>query len=305
MKQPRIVITGASGLIGWQLYNRLKKDYPVVGSYNTSAKPGLVPLQLLDQRAVDRFVQKTKPEVLLHLVALTDVDRCEREPALAQAVHVDGTEHLVQAVRKTDCRFIYFSTDFVFDGTKGNYSETDKTNPINVYGSTKLEAEKLVQSLKQHVIVRTTTPYSDQSESKKFVGSLIEKLHRSETVFAFDDLIRSPTLVENLVECTAKLLSKEYNGILNIAGSTSLSMFDAAMEVARIFSFDQSLVKKSSSSTAKLDAKRPLNTGLNVSKAVALGLPIQSFEEGLLELKESPQSNYHRKKTRSYSHQKK
>jgi dTDP-4-dehydrorhamnose reductase len=288
MKKPmRIAITGASGLMGWPLYSRLKEKFEVIGAFHHSPKPGLVFLDLLKPKQVNAFVQQFQPDVLFHLAALTDVDRCEREPLAAKAVHVEGTKNVVQAVQKQDCRLVYFSTDFVFDGKKGNYSENDSTHPINVYGSTKLEGEKIVQSLDNRVIVRTTTPYSSQLGSKKFVGTVIERLSKGESVSAFSDLIRSPTLVENISDCMESLLLKKFTGILNVAGSTSLSMLEAALEVARVFSFDPSLVRESLSSSVRLDAPRPLNTSLDVSHAARLGLPIQRFEEGLLQLKRS------------------
>lgn len=282
-----VVVIGASGFIGQPVFERLAAEFDVVGTFESHPKPGLEQLDITDAKSILSFFKRHQPDYVVHLAAVTDVDLCEREPALAQLVHVNGTKNIVNACKQFEPHLVYLSTEFVFDGTKGNYSETDPTNPVNVYGQTKLQGEKIVSKLSSHCIVRTATPYSANTKTKKFLGQVIEKLSNHKSVNAFDDLIRSPTLVENLAENFPRLLNQPTTGVLNLAGDCRISMFDAAVQIARTFGFDESLVNRTKSSGVKLDAFRPLDTSLDVSKAKKIGFRLKTFSQGLLEIKKS------------------
>ncbi|MFH0955506.1 MAG: SDR family oxidoreductase [Candidatus Micrarchaeota archaeon] len=284
-KKPQIAVIGAGGLIGEPLYKRLSSEFDATGTYRSTPKSGLLPLDITKAKDVTLFFKEHRPDCVIHLAALTDVDLCERDPKLARLVHVTGTQNIVDACQKFQPHLIFISTEFVFDGKKGNYSENDKTNPVNVYGQTKLQAEKIVSTLKSNCIVRTATPYSAKASTKKFLGQVIEKLSNNRPVNAFADLIRSPTRVENLVDNFPRLVSQKTTGHLNLAGDSRISMYDAALQIAKVFGFDESLVKKTKSSEVKLDAFRPLDTSLNVSKAKKLGFKLETFPEGLIETK--------------------
>lgn len=281
----KVVITGAGGFIGEPLFQRLADEFDVTGTYLSKEKPGLLPLDITNADEVTGFFKKHRPDFVIHLAAITDVDLCERQPKFAQKVHVDGTQNIVDACHSFQPHLIYVSTEFVFDGKKGNYDENDAANPVNVYGKTKWQGEQIVSTLKHHCIVRTATPYSANTQTKKFLGQVIEKLSQNQPVNAFSDLIRSPTMVENLVENFPRLLNQKTTGILNLAGDCRVSMFDAALQTARVFGFDKSLVRQTKSSDVKLDAFRPLDTSLDVSKAKKLGFTLKTLSEGLLEIK--------------------
>ena len=284
MGKKLIAVIGASGFIGQSILGELAKNHEVIGTSLHNSKD-YFHCDITDRESVRGFIASHKPGIVIHLAALTDVDLCERDKALAKRIHVGGTKNVVDACRAAAPKLIYFSTDFVFDGVKGNYSETDAVNPINNYGRTKLDGEQLVASMPGHVILRTSTPYSLKPGSKKFIGILLEKLSRGEKASAFADFVRSPTMVENLAENVAALISNNYSGVLHVAGSSQLSMYDAALQVAGVFGFDPSLVQKTESSSVSLDAPRPLDTGMDVSLARRLGFKVISFREGLLKLK--------------------
>lgn len=281
MVSKNVLVTGASGFIGWPLYCSLKKNFNPTGTFHEHRRPGLVAIDLTDGKKVSGLIHKTSPDIIIHSAAVTNVDLCERNPPLAQSLHVDATRNLVNACQKQKIRLILFSTDFVFDGKKGNYSETDAPQPMNVYGKTKLAAEQLVQSLDESAIIRLSTPYSEKGGIQKFVGQTIEKLSQGKKVTAFSDWVRSPTLVENLIENTVRVIEKNFSGTIHLSGANPISMFDAARQIADVLKVSPSLVEAVSSRTMVFDAPRPLNTGLNTSLAKENNFSLLSFREGL------------------------
>lgn len=284
-RKEKVAVIGASGFMGASIFNTLKKDYSVIGTNFAHSSRGLVPLDITIETDVNNFFSKYKPDTVIHLAALTDVDLCEREKERAFDINVSGTRHIANACKALSSRLFYLSTDFVFDGKKGNYSEADKTHPINIYGKTKLAGEELVKTVEGHVIIRSSTPYSVNRKSKKFLSLLLEKMSVGEKIKAFSDFTRSPTLVENLAENIDALLSKEYAGIMNITGSSQLTMYDAALIAAEIFGLDPSLIEKAESISMRLDAPRPQDSSLDISLAKRFGLNVITYEEGLLQVK--------------------
>lgn len=281
----KVAVIGAGGFIGEPLFQRLAAEFDVVGTYSSNPKPNLLPLDITRAKDVALFFKNHRPDCVIHLAAITDVDLCERKPGLAKSVHATGTQNVVNACQDFQPHLIFVSTEFVFDGKKGNYSENDRVNPLNVYGQTKLKGEQIVSTLKSHCIVRTATPYSANTNTKKFLGQAIEKLSNHQPVNAFGDLVRSPTMVENLVENFPRLLNEQTTGILHLAGDCRVSMYEAALQTAQTFGFDQSLINQTKSSDVKLDAFRPLDTSLNVSKAKKLGFKLKTLSQGLAEIK--------------------
>ncbi len=281
-----VAVIGASGFMGTSIFDTLKKDYSVVGTNFVHSSRGLVPLDIRLEKDVNKFMAKYSPETVIHLAALTDVDLCERDKALAFEINVTGTSHIAKACKALSSRLVYLSTDFVFDGKKGNYSEQDNTIPINIYGKTKLAGEELVKNVENHVIIRTSTPYSVNHKSKKFLSQLIEKLSTGKKIKAFSDFTRSPTLIENLAENIKAMLPKKYAGTMHLAGSSQLTMYDAALIAAEIFGFDPSLIEKAKSSSVPLDAPRPQDSSLDISVAKKFGLNIITYEDGLRAVKE-------------------
>ena len=276
-----IAVIGASGFIGFPLFTLLRKENNVTGTFTVHAKHGLACLDISKKNDVDAFFAANDPDTVILLAGETDVDLCERDKGHAHMVNAIGAKNVAQACEGR--RLIYFSTDFVFDGTKGNYSENDRANPINCYGATKLAGENYVRGVEDHLVLRISTPYSFERSSKKFMNIAFEKLKNGEHVRAFGDITRSPTYVKSLNENVALLLKKDIRGILHVSGPEQMSMFEVAAEIAGIFGFDKGLVEKTEVGNAKFDAKRPLDTGLDVSLAKKIGLGMVGLREGLME----------------------
>ena len=286
-KAGKIAVVGASGFIGQPLYSSLKKKFDVTGTYSNSPKDGMARLDIAGKKAVDRFISGGGYDAVILLAAVTDVDLCERDRELARKINFRGARNVADACMKTGARLVFFSTDFVFDGEKGDYSETDRANPVNFYGKTKRSGEITVSRVDEHVIARISAPYSFARESGKFINMAYRNLKRGEKVRAFADLVRNPTLIEDLAWNVEMLLGKRHSGILNLSGGSGISMYDAALEIADVFGFDASLAEKSYSKDVKFDAKRPTDTSLDVSLAKKLGFRAEPFRQGLLRSKKT------------------
>lgn len=182
----KLLITGANGLYGSKLARlAVEKNYDVYSGYNQElpAYGTAVHFDVSDKTKVDDAFKKVNPEVVVHAATLTDVDKCETDKELAWKINVDGTKNIVDASKRSHAFLVYISTDYVFNGEKGQYKETDTPDPINYYGLTKLKAEALVQNLlDESCIARTSVIYGDSPAAGKmnFALWLLDKFKRKE-----------------------------------------------------------------------------------------------------------------------------
>ena len=268
----KLLITGASGLLGAELSQMaLAKNHRVYAAYNQH-KPLYgtpVDLNILDLEAEQRILDKMKPDAVVHAAALTDVDKCELEKRLAWKTNVEATENVVRLCKKRDIFLIYVSTDYVFDGEKGMYEETDKPAPVNHYGLTKLKGEEAVQTLDNYCIARGSVIYGSTPTTGKtnFALWLIDKLQKKEEVKIATDQWNSPTLNVNMAEMIIEALERRVNGILHTAGATRLSRHEFAEHIAKTFNLDTKHITPIQAKHLKWVAKRPKDSSLNVKKA--------------------------------------
>ena len=282
----RVIVTGAGGLLGKKIVSLLSKEHEVIGVYHTS-KPETDPYLLLDLSKLENVkeIAKEKPDVIIHAAALTDVDKCEENPELAKLLNYEVTKEIA----KIPAYIVYISTDYVFDGERGNYSESDKPNPINVYGLTKLMGEEAVKQAEKYLIVRTSTPYGSNPASGKdnFALWLLKKLKNKERVKIVKDQITSPTLNTSFALMLKEAIERGLTGIIHLADASQISRYDFSIALARVFNLDESLITPISMSELKWKAKRPKNSSLNVEKAMKLlnNKPLTVYE-ALKRLKE-------------------
>ena len=166
----KILITGASGLYGNKLAQITStKGYDVFSSYNQDKPTFGSPIQfdISDKKRVEQVFQQYRPDTVVHAASLTKVDTCETNKELAWKTNVKGTKNIVQESKKNHSFLIYISTDYVFDGEKGYYTETDKPDPINYYGQTKLKAEQQIQTLTNYCIARPSVIYGSTPAANK------------------------------------------------------------------------------------------------------------------------------------------
>ncbi|HEY6329175.1 MAG TPA: sugar nucleotide-binding protein, partial [Blastocatellia bacterium] len=169
----RVAVTGASGFIGKE-FLRAFHDHEVAGMCHSRVRPGLAAVDLKDRDAVRGFLVRTHPDVVVHCAARPSVDWCELNPGPAREINFVATSRLAEECGRIRATFVFLSTDYVFDGASGPYTEADIPNPINMYGRLKLEAEEAIRGLgNNHIIVRTTNVYGFDPESKNFLMALL------------------------------------------------------------------------------------------------------------------------------------
>ncbi|HET7825549.1 MAG TPA: SDR family oxidoreductase [Anaeromyxobacter sp.] len=273
----RIAITGANGLLGGAAVALLAGRHEVLGVGRGPCRlaPGAcawADADLGDGRSVEASLLAFRAEAVLHAGALTDVDGCEREPELAWRVNVGGTEQVARACRALSARLVAVSTDYVFDGDRGDYAEDDVPNPRGAYARTKRCGEEAALLLAPDAAVaRVAVVYSGRPGAKStFATQVVEKLGRGEPVKAFSDQVVSPTLAENAAAMTLELLLEhDHRGVLHTAGATALGRVDFAERVARRFGLRGQIVPVRTADV-KLPAPRPLRSSLRVDRAAAL-----------------------------------
>lgn len=268
----RLLITGASGLYGSKLSQIIEKDCEVYSGYSRDPPTYGIPLQfdISNKNQVEHAFKKVHPDVVVHAATLTDVDGCETNKELAWKTNVEGTRNTAEAAKACDAFLFYVSTDYVFNGEKGNYTETDPPDPINYYGLTKLKAEELVENLiDEYCIARTSVIYGATPAVGKinFALWLLNKLRKKESVKIVVDQWNSPTLNTNLAEMTLEIIQRRMAGVYHLCGATRISRYDFAKSIASVFNLDPALITPSASSNFSWAAKRPKDSSLNVEKA--------------------------------------
>ncbi|HSF29769.1 MAG TPA: SDR family oxidoreductase, partial [Candidatus Tectomicrobia bacterium] len=208
----RILVTGISGFLGRYVAGSLQDRYQVLGTYRTHATPldgcELTRLDVDDAGGVRATTHAFRPDVVVHTVALGDVDACERHPYEAYRINVQGTEAMAQAAEAVGARLLYISTDQVYDGVEGNYDEADAPNPLMVYGRTKLEAEQRVATIcHDAVILRLALMYGWGTPTRSnFVDWLLQRLQAGHEVPLFVDQYRTPLYVVQAAEAIGRLV---------------------------------------------------------------------------------------------------
>ena len=272
----RIAVTGANGLIGGEAVALLEgHEVLALGKGPCRLAPGAYTYAAADlgERGSNASaLLDFRAEAVLHAGALTDVDGCERDPDLAWRVNVEGTAEVARACRSLGARLVALSTDYVFDGTAGPYSEDDLPNPCGVYARSKRCGEEAALLLAPDVAVaRVAVVYGGRTPTRStFASQVVEKLSRGEPVRAFHDQQVSTTLASaGAARCLELLLETGHRGILHVCDATVLGRVELAHRIAARFGLEGEIVPVATAE-AKLLAPRPLRGGLKVDRAAAL-----------------------------------
>lgn len=252
---------------------------------------------ITDRQMVLKKIREFAGEWIFHLAAKTDVDSCEKDKELKEdgatwRINVFGTKNLVDGCAASGKKILYISTDFVFDGENppsGGYSEKDTPNPINWYGQTKYEGEKIVQrNAGNWIICRLAFPYRANFAPKKdFLRAILSRIKNGEKIQAVSDQIITPTYIDNLAFALDELLRYGIRGIYHVVGSQFLSPYEVAKLIARAFHCDENLIGKVKREDYYLGrAKRPFKMAIKNDKITKLGIRMCSFKDGLNEIKE-------------------
>ena len=284
------MVTGSCGLLGRRLVSVLTDYYEVVGidKYVSEDRDDLS-VDITQRERTLKAIMSAAPRVVVHTAAETDVDRCESERDLARRINVEGTANIADACTKVEAKLILISTDYVFDGSKGNYEETDQPNPISFYGVTKLEAERITSSTpSDSLIVRPSVLYGWHPTKLNFATWVLKGLGERRVVRVVKDHINSPTFADNLARAIQRAIERNSRGVLHIAGNERISRFDFARRIARQFALDESLLVPVEMKDLDWIARRPRDSSLNVGKAEKeLGIELFGVNRGLEEMARS------------------
>lgn len=281
----KILGIGLKGLVGSRIVELLKDRYEF--EYSDA--------DITDRDSIIDRIKSSNASVVLHLAAKTDVDGCEKDKELGEngdawKINVIGTKNVADACSQTNKKLIYISTDFVFDGenpSAGGYTEEDIPNPVNWYAQTKYEGEKIVQKLQNPwIIVRIAYPYRASFTKNDFFRAILQRLQNRQAVTAITDHIFSPTFIDDIANVIDALIKNGSKGLFHAVGSESLTPYDAAIKIAKVFSCDESLISKTRREEFFKDrAKRPFQLAIKNDRIEKLGIKMRTFEEGLLEIK--------------------
>jgi dTDP-4-dehydrorhamnose reductase len=282
----RILVTGAHGLLGHSLL-RHERQIKMIGC---GRRPQPVDqrsyhqVELTDRRAITRLLAEVRPDWVIHTAALTDVDRCETERELAQQVNLESVAHLVEACGQIDAGLVQLSTDYVFDGQKGPYSEDDEPHPLSYYGALKLASESLVlESGIKGLVLRTLWLYGYIPGTRRnLVTWPLQMLSRGESVQAVDDQWGNPTYVHDLAEMLLELCQQNARGLFHMGGASYMTRYELVVQLAQFFGLEVTQVRRISTKVAQQVARRPLRSGLRTDALrERLGRRSLSFGEGL------------------------
>lgn len=284
----KMLIVGATGFLGRTLCDlSVSKWAGVPASRNGD---GHVALELTDAASVESAILSVRPQWVVNTAAMTSVDGCERDPDMAQAVHVAGTEHLVRACEKAECGLVTVSTNYVFDGEEDIYDEKDAPNPVNVYGQSKLDGEIITgQASCRHIVVRTAVLYGHRSGCRpNFVTWAIGALNKGEPIRVVTDEWANPTYIDDLGQFILDICEGDFQGVVHYGGRDFLTRFEMVERICEVFGFDRGLVTPITSAEFGQPAKRPLRAGLCTDLASQLS-PLQAigFDDSLVEIQKA------------------
>ncbi len=284
------LVVGASGQVGQALVRAFKiQNKPWVGTAHTraQAEPGLRPLDLEDLEAAPALIRELGPSAVYFPAGWTWVDGCEADEEKAQRINALAPEAAARAARLAGAAFVYFSTEYVFDGKAGPYAEGDPPAPLGAYARSKLEGEKRV--LLAHpgaLVARTTVVYGPEPQGKNFVYQLVANLGQGKPMRVPGDQVSNPTYNDDLARACYELVMFGMAGTYHVVGRDRLDRLAFAREACRVFGLDRELLRPVSTADLGQKAARPLDAGLKADKLEAeLGWRPRGARAGLEAMK--------------------
>ena len=290
----RILVTGSNGMLGQrtvQFYSAKENIELLATSVEEKSVVSSVEYvssDIKNRDEIKKLVRDYYPDFIIHTAAFTNVDQSEKLREEAWKINVKGVEYIAEAARAIDSHIIHISTDYVFDGKDGPYSENDIPNPIGYYGRTKLASENALRiSGTFFTILRTNVLYGIAPNSRPdFVRWIVNSLRKQENLRIVKDQINNPTFIDDLVQGINKVIEFRKTGIFNIGGKEFLSRYDFTLRIADFFDLDKNLIAPITTEELKQPARRPLKSGLITLKAeTELGYKPHTINESLAAMK--------------------
>ena len=290
----RILIAGANGMLGQRSVDFYSNHENIeLLALSIESEPVFdsveyVTCDITDREVVKKTIFDFCPDFILNAAAYTDVDKSEKSRDIAWKVNVKAVEYFTESTRAIDAHIIHISSDYIFDGGKGPYSENAVPNPLGYYGRTKLASENALRiSGTIYTILRTNVLYGTSLNSRPdFVKWLVQALNKNEKVNIVTDQYNNPTFIDDLVQVVSKVIEYGKTGLYHVGGREFLSRYDFALKIAECFQLDKSLINPISTIQLEQQARRPLKSGLITLKAeTELGFKAHSIVEALSEMK--------------------
>ena len=256
----RMLITGADGVLGRAITQHFSSKVTLLGTNRSN-------MDVVNNALVQATINEFRPDIVIHLAAITNLELCQKNPILAERVNVYGTQNVLRACQKSNCKMIYASTGAVFDGTKKDpYNENDSPNPISVYGKTKYKCEKLLEACPGSLIVRFGWIFGGFERDQKFVNKIIKQLQKgTKRLKVVTDLRGSPTFSEDVATCFERLLDK--TGIYHVANPGYATRYEMVKVITSIYDKNIELEPVSGDFfKATYTAPRPVNETLDTTK---------------------------------------
>lgn len=294
----RLLVTGASGLLGINLALRESTRREVIGITHSHSLLGVpFPVHSVDLTITDmigRLLDDIQPDAVIHCAAMANIDDCEKQPELAHLVNALVPGRIATDCRINKVRFVHLSTDAVFDGSRGDYQETDEPNPLSVYATTKLNGEKAVLDACPDAVVARVNFYGWSLTGKRSLAEFFfNNMSEGNPIKGFTDVQFCPLFVDHLAELLVKLADGDFNGIYHVVSPVSLSKYEFGCRIADIFNLDKRLIKPVSVMDGGLSAPRSPRLTLNTEKLEqTLKQDIPGVDEGILAFAEQKLAGY-------------
>jgi len=302
----RFVVTGASGLLGLNLSLQISNNDEVLGIANTSPLKGLpFEIQIMDLVS-DNFEEEVleiyKPDAVIHCAAIANLEECEKNPELAYHTNAVVPGEIALQCRKRGVKFVHISTDAVFDGRSGNYSEHDRTNPLSVYAKTKRAGEENVQIHNPEAIIARVNFFGWSLSGTRSLGEFfINNLFSKNPINGFIDVNFCPLYVSHLSDLLLEMVKADLSGIYHVVSSDHMTKYEFGCAIADQFGLDQTLIHPISVTKSNLMAERSLNLTLSTKKLSSdLNRSIPTILQGIEQYNEDYKSGY-AQKIRNYS----
>jgi len=281
----KLLITGASGFLGWNIGTFLQEDWELFGTY-FSNKNGLansvqpIHLDLLDFVKTSEIIENLKPDAILHLAANSSTHLCEKNPKNTETINVGVPAHLAKIASEINAHFVFTSSEQVFDGEQFPYFENNQPQPKNVYGQQKLAAEKAISTFENSCIVRIAVLFGNAGTgTRNFMHEWLNKWKNGETVTVFHDEIRSFLSGQSAAQGLFALLNHKAKGIFHLAGSDNISRLAFAELLKKQTGIDNATIQSMSQKEVNTFAFRPANLSLDCRNAEDFGFEKRSILE--------------------------
>lgn len=252
----KVLIIGASGQLGIEL-SHLFPD--AVKTFSSHEIPGGIRLDVTNSSTLEDLILKVRPNIVINSSSITDVDGCEREREKAYKVNAEAVKHVVRASRVVEAYLVHVSSDYVFDGEKGNYGENDLPNPINYYGLTKLMGETYALSYDDALVIRTSGVF----RHKGYPVFVYKTLKAGGEVLAYRGYY-SPISARKLARAIGELVEMRKTGVLNVADER-ISRYELALKIAEMFNLEKKV--REVNAIPSWIARRPFDSSLDISRA--------------------------------------